>query len=120
MVIVLSLIHILNEQALSMKVCHLIDGDARGIFKSTDYDFRYYKKIKMNVHTEEVDPLNYSLKDGDLTLFIRLGTDFDRNYYEFEIPLHPTPWGNYGHDNESRKRIWADSCLLYTSYSCRQ
>lgn len=102
----------LNEQALSMKVCHLIDGDARGIFKSTDYDFRYYKKIKMNVHTEEVDPLNYSLKDGDLTLFIRLGTDFDRNYYEFEIPLHPTPWGNYGHDNESRKRIWADSIDL--------
>jgi cell surface protein SprA len=101
-----------NEQSLSMKVCHLIDGDARGIFKSTDYDFRYYKKIKMNVHSEEVDPLNYPLNDGDLTLFIRLGTDFDRNYYEFEIPLHPTPWGNYSSNDDSRRKIWADSVEL--------
>ena len=101
-----------NEQSLSIKVCHLIDGDARGIFKSTDYDFRYYKKIKMNVHSEEVDPLNYPLNDGDLTLFIRLGTDFDRNYYEYEIPLHPTPWGNYSSDDDSRKKIWADSVEL--------
>jgi len=40
-----------------------------------------------------------------------LGTDFDRNYYEYEIPLHPTPWGNYSSDDDSRK-IWADSVEL--------
>ena len=47
----------------------------------------------MFVHAEEVDPLN-SLDDDDISLFVRLGTDFTDNYYEYELPLKTTAWGS--------------------------
>jgi cell surface protein SprA len=81
----------LNEQALSMKVCNLMDGDARAIYKTCDFDMRKFKKLKMFVHAEAVDDQS-SLANGDLRLFLRLGSDFKNNYYEYEIPLELTPW----------------------------
>lgn len=81
----------LNEQAMQMTVKNLLDGDARAAYKTTEFDFRQYKKLKMYVHAEktnEEDQINY----GDLSVFIRLGSDFTDNYYEYEIPLTFTPW----------------------------
>lgn len=78
----------LNEQSLSIRVCNLQDGDARATYKNTQFDVRNYKKIKMFVHAE-AGP-NTVLYDNDLRLFVRLGTDFNSNYYEYEIPLKVT------------------------------
>jgi cell surface protein SprA len=99
----------LNEQAISLKVCDLIDGDARAIYKTTEFDLRRYKRLKMYVHAEEVDPGSYGFADGDLTIFIRLGTDFINNYYEYEIPLTPTPWGT---SKEDEYGIWPEDIAL--------
>lgn len=78
-----------NEQALTMRVCDLSDGDARGMFKNLNLDMRYFSKLKMFVHAEPTDcgvgP--EPLKNGDLSVFIRMGSDFKNNYYEYEIPL---------------------------------
>ena len=41
----------------------------------------------MFVHAEGEDD---DLKEGDLSCFIRLGTDFTSNFYEYEISLKPT------------------------------
>ena len=49
---------------------------------------RAYKRIKMFVHAEGK---NDDLNDGDLSCFIRLGTDFTSNFYEYEISLKATP-----------------------------
>jgi cell surface protein SprA len=75
-----------NEAALSLNVCNLRDGQEKSIYKLTDLDLRLYKGLKMFMHAERKpdDPL---LKDGDLTVFIRIGSDFSRNYYEYEIPV---------------------------------
>ena len=81
----------LNEQSLQLTVHNLVDGDGRAIYKTADFDLRQYKYLKMFVHAEqakEEDPLY----DQDLTVFMRLGTDFTENYYEYEIPLKVTPW----------------------------
>ena len=75
---------LLNEQSLSLEVCDLQDGDARAAYRNVQFDVRAYKKLKMFVHAEEVDPLK-ALGDDDITLFIRLGTDFTDNYYEYEL-----------------------------------
>ncbi len=81
----------LNEQSLSLKVCNLQDGDARGAFKNVNFDIREYKNLRMFLHAEKsID--NQELKTGDLTAFIRLGSDFTNNYYEYEVPLVFTPW----------------------------
>ncbi len=82
----------LNEQSMVLKVCNLLDGDARGAYKTTDFDFRDYKNLKMYIHGEQAFK-DMALKDGDLTVYIRLGSDFTTNYYEYEIPLKLTPWG---------------------------
>jgi len=79
-----------NEQSLVLKVCDLQDGDSRAAYKTAEIDVRTYKRIKMFVHAEGEED---DLKNGDLSCFIRLGTDFVSNYYEYEIALKPTPHG---------------------------
>jgi cell surface protein SprA len=90
----------LNEQSLLLKVCDLKDGDVRAGFKNTQFDIRNYKKLKMFVHAQSSDPA-HPLKDNDLTVFVRLGSDFVDNYYEYEIPLKVTP-----PNSQSPDQIW--------------
>jgi cell surface protein SprA len=77
-----------NEQSLSMNLQNLKDGDARGIYKIVNFDMRVYQRLKMFVHAESL-PENCSIENdpGDLSLFVRIGSDFENNYYEYEIPL---------------------------------
>jgi len=94
----------MNEQAMVLKVCNLLDGDARGAFKTTDFDFRDYKNLKMYIHAEKA-LMEQELEKGELTAFVRLGSDFTSNYYEYEIPLTFTQWGTMASDKNS---IWPD------------
>ena len=82
-----------NEQSLALQVCGLEDGNAKGVFKSLGMDLRQFKEMKMFIHAEGVDG-NTPLRDGDMRAFIRLGSDFVSNYYEYEIPLKVTPAGS--------------------------
>ncbi len=95
----------LNEQSLSMRVMNLIDGDARAIYKTTDFDFRQFKNLKMYVHAEKAKA-DEELKYGDLNAFIRIGSDFTQNYYEIELPLTYTPWGT---SSLEPSVIWPDA-----------
>lgn len=92
----------MNEQAQSMKIGDLADGDARAIYKTTELDIRQYKRLKMFVHAEQLNEFD-DYKKGDMTLFIRLGTDFTNNYYEYEVPLSFTPWYT---GTSNREAIW--------------
>ena len=82
-----------NEQSLAMRVCNLENGDARGTFKNVNMDMRTYNKIKFFVHAEELNPEDFNLQDNDLTVFIRIGSDYNYNYYEYEVPLKISQWG---------------------------
>ncbi len=97
-----------NEQALQMRVCNLKDGDSRAIFKNVDLDTRMFNNIKMNVHAERLNDI--PLNDGDLTLFFRVGTDYNNNFYEYEVPLKITPKspsGFYDPNNiDDRYAVW--------------
>ena len=95
----------LNEQSMSLKVCNLVDGDARGAYKTCEFDFRQFNSLNMFVHAEKSIE-SQELKTGDLTIFIRIGSDFTDNFYEYEIPLHFTPWGT-GQSNPDA--IWPDA-----------
>lgn len=83
----------LNEQAMSLTVCNLKDGDARGATRNVGMDMIMYENLEMFIHAEERFPTE-PLADNDLTVFVRLGTDFRENYYEYEVPLKTTPWGS--------------------------
>ena len=74
------------EQSLAMNVCDLKAGHQVSIFKNAIFDLRFYEGLKMFVHAE-AKPQDPSLQDGDMSLFIRFGSDFTQNYYEYEKPL---------------------------------
>lgn len=82
---------LMNEQSMQYDVCELADGDARAAFKNTEVDMRMYKKLKLFTHIEAAG--EQTLQDNDLTAFVRLGSDFNENYYEYEIPLKVTKAG---------------------------
>lgn len=77
-----------NEQALSMTICDLDKCDAKAIFKPLNMDLRQFDRIKMFVHAEELE--GKQLDTNDLRIFIRLGSDYTRNYYEYELQLIPS------------------------------
>ncbi|MFT4759218.1 MAG: cell surface protein SprA [Paraglaciecola sp.] len=83
-----------NEQSLSMTACDLPDQQGVGIYKLVDMDMRQFKRMKMFVHGESTTQCNGAeedLEDGALNVFVRLGSDFSQNYYEYEIPIQFTP-----------------------------
>jgi cell surface protein SprA len=79
----------LNEQSLQICVEGLEDKDSRAVYKNFNLDFINYGRLKLEIHAESQDS-----RDGEMTAFIRLGTDFQENYYEIEVPLVFTPRGS--------------------------
>ncbi len=83
-----------NEQSLTLEVQNL-DGGTNGesgygvgAFKIINMDWRLYENLNMFVHAEAFDDANLeAVPDGDVSFFIRMGSDFEQNYYEYEIPL---------------------------------
>lgn len=94
-----------NEQALSIRVCNLQDGAARAAFRNLDFDMRMYNRLKMFTHMEDASEADLINQGGrkDLTVFIRLGSDYNQNFYEYEIPLAKTEWGE-----TDPERIWPE------------
>ena len=102
-----------NEQSLSFRVCDLQPQDARGIFKGVDIDLRQYKKLKMYLHAESIpgqEPLPGSGTsdeyDRRLVAFVRLGTDYQDNYYQIEVPLKPTDYIENTSNRLSAEEVW--------------
>ncbi len=101
----------LNEQAMVLKVCELADGDARAAYKNINLDVRQYKKMQMYVHAEQIP--GYPLNNNDLCVFLRIGSDYQSNYYEYEIPLQLTPAGTYDNNNENHREIvWPEANMF--------
>ncbi|MDR1116452.1 MAG: cell surface protein SprA [Tannerella sp.] len=96
-----------NEQSLSLKVTDLASQDARAIYKTTSYDLRRYKRIQMFVHAEKLVDDMTNLQNSDLSVFIRFGTDYKNNYYEYEAPLNLTPFGS-----TSGNEVWPAENML--------
>lgn len=98
----------LNEQSLRLSFCNLKDGDAKACFKNMSFDFRQYKSLKMFFHAEKNASSSNEMRDNDVSAFLRLGSDFKDNYYEYEIPLkvsNPTTSAN----QTDARNVWPDS-----------
>lgn len=87
-----------NEQSLALSVRNLRDGYGRAAFRTTMNDFRSYRRLEMFIHAE-----GDQLRDNDLKAFLRVGTDNQDNYYDYEIPLKVTSPGT-----SAPSLIWPD------------
>jgi cell surface protein SprA len=93
----------LNEQSMVLRVHNLEDGDARAAFRNVNLDIRQYRRLRMEVHAEAI--IGQPLQDNELTLFLRIGSDYKGNFYEYEIPLKLTPPGRYNNENDGQRTI---------------
>ncbi|HSD13450.1 MAG TPA: cell surface protein SprA [Flavobacterium sp.] len=97
-----------NEQSLSLRVYSkdgsptggLEDKDARSVFKNVSVDMRQFKKLRMFLHAESLETSS-DLQNDEMVAFIRFGNDFSQNFYEVQIPLKPTAFGE-----TDPARIW--------------
>ena len=102
-----------NEQALDINVLNLSNGESKAVYKHSTIDMRQYKRIQMFVHANAMEQNTTNLQDGQLAVFVRLGSDYKSNYYEYEIPLRLTAPGHY--DRLSRAdcvTVWPEENML--------
>ena len=97
-----------NEQSLAIRIGSLTDnglepGDSRGVFKNINVDMRQYKKLKMFLHAEALPLTPNSIEDDEMSGFIRFGNDFTDNFYQVELPIKKTQFG----DN-TREGVWPE------------
>ena len=102
-----------NEQALAMTVNNLGTGESKAVYKNTTVDMRQYKRIQMFVHANAMENNVTNLSDNQLALFVRLGSDYKNNYYEYEIPLALTPAGHYDrYSQQGSQTVWPEENML--------
>ncbi|MBR0048296.1 MAG: cell surface protein SprA [Prevotella sp.] len=102
-----------NEQALCLVVKNLAQGESKAVYKNINYDLRQYKRLQMFVHANYLQPNTTQLQDNQLAVFIRLGSDYKNNYYEYEIPLVLTPEGHYSYNSAAdRPKVWPIENML--------
>ncbi|MHC2992821.1 gliding motility-like protein [Pontibacter sp. HJ8] len=87
-----------NEQSLQLCVEDLKDSFSKAVYKNLSIDMLIYKRLKLFLHAQSSDP---GTRDDDVQAFIRIGTDYTQNYYEYVVPLKLTQPGT-----TSREGIW--------------
>jgi cell surface protein SprA len=80
-----------NEQAMCLITRNLSPGDARAVYKNCTYNMRQYKHLQLYLHANALAENITETTDGECSVFLRLGSDYKSNYYEYEIPLTLTP-----------------------------
>ena len=102
-----------NEQALSFTVNNFSTNEAKAVYKNTTLDLRQYKRLEMFVHANAFDQNTTNLTDNQLAVFIRLGSDYRSNYYEYEIPLKLTAPGVYSRFSvEDARTVWPEENMF--------
>ncbi|MBR2379592.1 MAG: cell surface protein SprA, partial [Paraprevotella sp.] len=102
-----------NEQALALTVKNLAPGDARAVYKNTNIDMRQYKHIQMFVHANALAENVTETDNNQTSLFIRLGSDYKNNFYEYEIPLQLTPEGHYDtYSADQCRAVWPEENMI--------
>ena len=84
-----------NEQALSIQLFNLQKNTTpRGVFKTMNIDIRRYGSLSMFLHAENKKQPDI-VEKGVITAVVRIGQDFQNNFYEIRIPLTTTKRKTY-------------------------
>ena len=102
-----------NEQSLLMNVTDLGNGESKAVYKNTTLDLRQYRRLQMFVHANALEQNTTGLQDNQLAVFVRLGSDYKNNFYEYEIPLKLTAPGKYDrYSNNDARLVWPEENML--------
>lgn len=102
-----------NEQSLSLQVNNLGSKESRAVYKKSNLDIRQYERIQLFVHAEAPELDATALANHEMSLFVRLGSDYKSNYYEYEVPLAITPHGSYDRNNNTgATAVWPTENMI--------
>ena len=102
-----------NEQALALNINNLGSKESRAVYKKSNLDIRQYERIQLFIHAEAPELDATQLGNNDMSLFIRLGSDYKSNYYEYEVPLTITPHGSYdGNSSAAAAVVWPQENMI--------
>ncbi len=104
-----------NEQAMNLTVLNLAKNEAKAVYKNTTLDLRQYKHLQMFVHANALQNNTTNLQDQQLALFVRVGSDYKNNFYEYEIPLTLTPERDVPYSRSSYEdavAVWPQENML--------
>ena len=97
-----------NEQSLQICVDGLKDSFGKAVYKNVTIDMLIYKRLKLFLHAQSLDG---STKDDEVRAFIRIGTDYTQNYYEYSLPLKITRNGATG-----EQEIWQTANMIDVAF----
>ncbi len=102
-----------NEQALNIVIENMSTNESKAVYKNTTLDIRQYKRLQMFVHANAFEQNTTNLTDNQIAVFVRLGSDYKNNYYEYEIPLKLTAPGEYNrYSLADCKLVWPEENML--------
>lgn len=96
-----------NEASMTLKAKFKGGSLSKAVYKSVNLDLRRYKKLEMFVSAQDLLNRANNQLDKDTKLFVRMGSDYTDNYYEYEIPLKYTPQSAI-----SEREIWPDENFI--------
>ena len=102
-----------NEQALALNINNLGSKESRAVYKKSNLDIRQYERIQLFIHAEAPEVDVTQLANNDMSLFVRFGSDYKSNYYEYEVPLVITPHGSYdGNSSAAAAIVWPQENMI--------
>ncbi|WP_262922969.1 T9SS outer membrane translocon Sov/SprA [Hymenobacter cellulosilyticus] len=100
-----------NEQSLRLCVEDLRDGVGKAAYKNINISMLRYKQLRLFLHAESEDNRIVNGPVGQVRAFVRIGTDYTQNYYEYSLPLHITKPGS-----TSQRDIWPEENEIQISF----
>ncbi len=85
-----------NEQSLRLSVTNLRDGYAKAAYKNLTINMLRYKRLRLFLHGDSEDPTTGD--GGGVQAFLRIGTDYTQNFYQYTLPLALTRPGDTSPD----------------------
>lgn len=101
-----------DEKSIVLKFCNLQNGCDVAINKIANIKLNLYKKLQMFTHLEPQK--EGDIKDGDISVYIKLGKDLKTNYYEYVMPVKASSFSGKVDDQQN---IWPDTNKIDALFS---
>jgi cell surface protein SprA len=103
-----------DENSLALNFSNLQDSCQVAIHKVTELDLTFYEEMELFVHLEATKNGREVTEEdiGDLAVFVRLGKDFEQNYYEYELPLTPSQLLLLPTGDQNAQTVWPDTNVV--------
>ncbi|WP_201986818.1 T9SS outer membrane translocon Sov/SprA [Hymenobacter rubidus] len=103
-----------NEQSLRLTVTNLRNGYAKAAYKNITINMLRYKRLRVFLHGDTEDPNTLS---DETRAFLRIGTDYTQNYYEYSLPLKLTNVSDVtGSDDNKANAVWPEANRLDVAF----